>query len=257
MTPTTRMPGAPGGGFRVRRVGDPAGREDRGTAGEAEVDEAPPVDVGSVNAEATRATAVHRGGSRTPVGGSGASVASAPKAPAESPDRATSRRRSRSRVLTAALAVILVIAVAAAITFGLEWRAAGSETAAQNAAAASARSLVVALTNFDPGTVGADFSRIKSMSTGAFAGQADRFFATSIGRQLSQAGAASRGKVSALDVQSVNGSQATVFAVVSQTYLNDKQKTPLTDVLRLVIGLTDVNGNWLVSSVQVLQQPVG
>jgi hypothetical protein len=163
--------------------------------------------------------------------------------------------RGKSRVLMALLSLIAAVAIALSVIFWLGWSSARSATTAENAAAASARNLVVALTNFDPGTVSADFQRVKAMSTGAFGSQADKFFGSSIGKELSQAGAASRGRIDALEVQTVAGGRASVFAVVSQTYLNDKQKTPISDVLRLVIGLDDVGGNWLVSSVQVLQQP--
>ncbi len=163
---------------------------------------------------------------------------------------------SARRPLVALLAALAVLGIAGSILFGLAWSNARSASGSQNAAAASARSLVLALTNFDPGTVSADFQRIQSMSAGSFASQAQRFFASSIGKELSAAGAASRGRIVALDVQWVNGSQASVFAVVSQTYLNDRVKAPIVDTLRLVIGLRDTSGNWLVSSVQVLQQPV-
>jgi Mce-associated membrane protein len=232
----TRIPGRPDGGetspqpFGVRRVGEAPAQSPEPAASAFAT---PPAAVG--------------------VAPPGASPAPAAASPA--PTGVTRAARPPRRWLTGLLALVAVLGVAGSIIFGLAWSNASSANSAQTAAASSARSLVVALTNFDPGTIRADFSRIESMSTGAFASQAKHYFGSSYGSQLSAAGAASRGRVVALDVQSVSGSNATVFAVVSQTYLNDKVKTPVVDTLRLVIGLTETNGRWLVSSVEVVQQP--
>jgi|GEM_PF-6407674 len=257
MRSMTRIPGRPAGGASAGAVA--AAGADPGAAEGA--------DLGPTTAEPSPAFAVRRVGD--PVGARGVPEAAATPdawaAPAGSPSRpdpsasatsADTAHRPR-RWLVGLLGLVAALGLAGTVGFALAWSNANAATSAQNAAASSARSLVVALTNFDPGTVRADFSRIQSMSTGSFASQAKHFFGSSIGRQLSAAGAASRGRVVALDVQSVNGSHATVFAVVSQSYLNDKVKTPIDDTLRLVLGLTDTNGSWLVSSVQVVQQPVG
>ncbi len=177
-------------------------------------------------------------------------AAAAPPAAPERPHRwRVAARRSPGLVAVAALGV------AGTVGFGTAWGLGDHTSTPTAAVTTSARNLVLALTNFDPGTIRADFSQIQSDATGQFAAQARRFFGASIRKELTSAGAASRGRVDDLYVQSVNGDRATVFAVVSQKYLNKDATTPVNDTLRLVVGMTDVGGTWKTSSVQVLQQP--
>ena len=63
------------------------------------------------------------------------------------------------------------------------------------------------------------------------------------------------GQVRALYVQSCGTGQATVYAVVDQLYANDKVTTPQTDVLRIVLAMSEVSGRWKVADVTVLQGP--
>ncbi|MHB8246938.1 MAG: hypothetical protein ACYDGN_16630 [Acidimicrobiales bacterium] len=155
-----------------------------------------------------------------------------------------------------ALVAVAALGIVGTVGFGLAWASENGSSSAAPAVMTSARNLVIALTNFDPGTVRADFGQIQSDATGTFAKQAKRFFGTTIRKELALANAASRGTIDDLYIQSINGNHATVFAVVSQKYLNKNATAPVNDTLRLVMGLTDVNGTWKTSSVQVLQQPV-
>ncbi|MGH9297480.1 MAG: hypothetical protein ACRDZP_05830 [Acidimicrobiales bacterium] len=169
---------------------------------------------------------------------------------------AAASRTPRDRRLIRLLALVAALGVAGTVGFAVAWgtKSSGGPTAEVSS---GARNVVLALTNFDPGTVSADFSQIEQDSTGTFATQAKKYFGTSIRKELAAAHAASRGKIVDLYVQSVNGNQASVFAVVNQTYLNSNAKSPVTDVLRLALGMTDVSGTWKASSVEVLQQPAG
>lgn len=179
----------------------------------------------------------------------GAAVPEAP--PASAPTR---RPRRWPTVLLAGLAVA---GFAGTGYFGRAWlaqRASGSQEAQVRS---TATGFVTALTNFDPGTVVGDFSRIQSYATGSFATQARQFFGSTIGQQLQAAGAASRGQVADLFVESLSASQATVFAVVDQTYLNDKMSSAAADTLRLELVLSEQGSAWKVSTVTVLQSPAG
>ena len=77
------------------------------------------------------------------------------------------------------------------------------------------------------------------MATGAFATQAKQFFNSSIRKALEKALAESRGQIRALAVQSENqgAGTASVYAVVDQTYVNNKITSPQADVVRLVADL--------------------
>lgn len=56
-------------------------------------------------------------------------------------------------------------------------------------------------------------------------------------------------------VQSENrgAGTASVYAVVDQTYVNDKITTPQADVVRLIADLQQVGGVWKISDVTVLE----
>lgn len=155
-----------------------------------------------------------------------------------------------------ALALVAALGLAGTAGFGLAWAFDRGNASPTPGVLSASRNVVLALTNFDPGTIKSDFAQIRSDATGGFASQARRFFGTRIQGELKAANAASRGTVQELYVQSVSGGRATVFAVVSQRYLNKDASAPVNDTLRLVIGLTDIGGSWKTSSVQVLQQPV-
>jgi hypothetical protein len=158
---------------------------------------------------------------------------------------------------TVACAVLAVIGFAGTGYFGRAWLDQRSTNNATTSVKTASANFVSALTNFDPGTVDSDFTRIEDDATGPFASQAQSFFGTSIRQQLIAADAASRGQVRDLFVEAINGGQATVFVVVDQQYENSKSSHVASDTLRLELGLTDVSGRWLISSVDVLQSPTG
>jgi hypothetical protein len=187
-----------------------------------------------------------------------AAAASSSVAEDEAKDEsAPARREGRPRRWPVVLlALVAAGGIAGTAGFGRAWATAQAGSRATAAVAGTSRNFVIALTNFDPGTVSADFSQIQSYACCQFSGQASKFFGSTIRSELTKAHAASRGKISDLYVQSVSGSSASVFAVVDQTYLNSYAHSPIADTLRLVLGLTEVKGTWKVSSVQVLQQPV-
>jgi Mce-associated membrane protein len=191
-----------------------------------------------------------------PVGGKGtgeSADAGGTKARPASPPR-TGRHRRWPMVLCIVLAAL---GFAGTGYFGRAWLQQRSNADQQSQVRATATGFVQALTNFDPGTVDADFARIQSYATGQFATQARQFFGSSIRQQLQTAGAASRGQVRDLFVESLSGNDATVFAVVDQTYLNDKVKSAQADTLRLELDMTDLPGGWRISAVTVLQSPAG
>ncbi|HVX23232.1 MAG TPA: hypothetical protein VHB02_17965 [Acidimicrobiales bacterium] len=148
-----------------------------------------------------------------------------------------------------------VLGVAGTVGFGVAWAGQRGQAGGEAQAKASARTFLVALTNFDAKTVDADFSAITHMATGSFAGQADKFFNSSIRQQLEDALASSRGQIRDLYVQTYDGARASVYAVVDQLYANNKLSSPQSDVLRIVVDLAQVGGAWKVANVTVLTGP--
>lgn len=209
---------------------------------------------------ATPATAREPGGAEASAGVMAGGVADtavcepgAGEVAARGPRRRTTGRRRRAGFV--ALAIVAALGVAGTAGFGLAWAGLQSRQAGESQASAAARSFLVDLTNFDAKTVDADFTAVSSMATGPFAGQAQRFFNSTIRQDLQKALASSRGQVRDIDVQSYGGGEATVYAVVDQLYVNDKLTSPETDVLRLVVDMAQVDGYWKVAGVTVLQGP--
>ena len=162
-------------------------------------------------------------------------------------------RRRRAGVV--ALAAVALLGVAGTVGFGMAWKGLQDKQSGEAQARAAARTFLVDLTNFNAKTVDADFAAVSSMATGPFAAQAQKFFNSSIRQDLQKALASSRGQIRALDVQSDAGGSAAVYGVVDQLYVNDKLTSPQTDVLRMVVDLSQVGGRWKVADVRVLQGP--
>jgi hypothetical protein len=153
------------------------------------------------------------------------------------------------------LAVIACLGVAFAILFGIWWNGQRVQAGDRAAAQRTGQNFLIALTNFDSRTINSDFGRITSYATGDFAKQAQQFFGPQIRQQLEASQAASRGQISSLYVQSANGHNASVYAVVDQTIVNNKFNAPQADELRVVLTLNKVSAGWRVGEVTVLQAP--
>ena len=161
----------------------------------------------------------------------------------------------RGRAGMVVLAVIAVLGIAGTVVFWRSWSNLNGQNATADQASRAASTFLVDLTNFDAKSVDADFGRLQAMATGQFAKQAGQFFNSSIRQQLENALASSRGQVRNLYVQSVSGPTATVYAVVDQLFVNRSLAAPQSDVLRVVVQMTDVSGTWKVSDVTVLEGP--
>jgi hypothetical protein len=153
-----------------------------------------------------------------------------------------------------AVAVLAVLGLAGTLVFGLLWAGKSGSAAPSDPAMISAgRTFMTDLTNFNAKSIDADFNAINAMATGAFSGQATKFFNSSIRSELQDALAESRGQIRNLYVQSDNGSQAALYVVDDQVYVNNKITTPQSDVLRVVLNLQKVGGVWKISDVTVLE----
>jgi len=119
------------------------------------------------------------------------------------------------------------------------------------------REFAIALTNFDASTIDADFDRIVDFATGDFAEEADRFYDEEIRSQLREAQATSRSEIRDIYVQSFAGDTGVVFFTADQTVANNLSPQPLTDTLRVELGMARVGGDWKVRTVEVLDAPPG
>jgi hypothetical protein len=152
--------------------------------------------------------------------------------------------------------LVAVVGVVGTLVFGILYATKSSSGPVQDPAVVSAsRAFLTDFFNFNAKTVDSDFNAVDAMATGAFATQAQQFFNTSIRKALEQALAESRGQIRYVAVQSENqgAGTASVYAVVDQTYVNNKITSPQADVVRLIADLKQVNGVWKISDVTVLE----
>ena len=161
-----------------------------------------------------------------------------------------SRRAFRIVALVAALGLV------GTIVFGVLYATQGSSGPVQDPAVKSAANqFLTDFFNFTPKTVDSDFNAITAMATGQFSSQANGFFNSTIRKQLETADASSRGQVRYLAVQQEGNppGTASIYAVVDQTYANNKSTSLGSDVVRLTADLKQVNGTWKISNVTVLE----
>lgn len=179
-------------------------------------------------------------------------------AEADPPPPAARRRRSGppSRRAFRLVSLLAAAGIAGTLVFGVLDVTKGGGGLVQDPAVVSAsKAFLNDFFNFNAKTVDADFDSITRMATGQFSTQAKQFFNSKIRKALEQDLAQSRGQVRLLEVQSENqaAGTASVYAVVDQTYVNNKITTPQSDVVRLVADLEQVSGVWKISDVTVLE----
>ena len=151
------------------------------------------------------------------------------------------------------VALVAALGVLGTLIFGGLYATQSSSPTQNPAVHQSAQAFLSDFFNFNATTVDADFTAVTDMATGPFATQAKQFFNSSIRQALEKAQAQSRGQTRALYVQSETANAATLYAVVDQTYVNNKITTAQADVVHMVINLADVGGTWKISDVTVLE----
>ncbi len=171
----------------------------------------------------------------------------------EVPKVSTKKRRSLLKPYSIALTVIALVAIVFAAMFFTAYENDQNQLSQGVVVRQVSTNFLTALTNFNPKTVDSDLATLGTYATGNFKKQASQFFGSNIRQALEVTSAASRGQVRNLYLQSLSGNSANVYAVVDQTYVNNKMSTPSADVLRLSIDLTQqTGGKWLISDVTVL-----
>lgn len=148
-----------------------------------------------------------------------------------------------------------MLALAAAVTFGLLWQQEESQDRAEEELRREAERFVTALTNFSADTIEQDAREIRSFAVGEFKDEADAFFGQKAIAAIKEADAASRGDIESLYVQSLEGDNASAFAVVTETVTNAGLQEGRTETLRLEVGMIKTESGWKVNKVDILQSP--
>lgn len=177
------------------------------------------------------------------------------------PPRPPTRRRpggsapGPSRKTLAIVGVVAVLGLLGTLIFGVLYATKSSGQVQDPAVLSASRTFLTDFFNFDAKSVDSDFNAITNMATGQFSSQATQFFNSNIRKALESALAESRGQIRYLEVQSEGNppGTASIYAVIDQTYVNNKISTPQTDVVRLTANLQQVGGVWKISSVTVLE----
>jgi hypothetical protein len=165
------------------------------------------------------------------------------------------RRLTRARVWSVVPWAVAGVAVAAAVTFAILWVDARGSDREQEEVVESAREFLLALTNFSPQNIEQDVEEIRSFAVGQFAEEVEATFSEERIQEVRASEAVSTGRVQSVFIQSLEGTTASVFAVVRQTIVNRTLPAPRVDVLRVELGMIETADGWRVSSVQILQSP--
>jgi hypothetical protein len=119
----------------------------------------------------------------------------------------------------------------------------------------TARTFLVALTNFSADTIDEDVRKLRSFAVGDFATQVDDTFSPTRIEQIKRAKVVSTSQVRSVFIESLDGDQAKVFAVVDEKVTNNVSSAPRTDVIRVELGMINTTSGWKVNSVDILQSP--
>ena len=157
--------------------------------------------------------------------------------------------------LVPVMMVVTTLSLFIALLFGLAWGSLHSQQTTQNDVKNVARQFLVAYTNFTPKNLDAKFQTLQNLATGNFVTQADQIFGSNIRQALKQAQVSSEGEIRYLYVQSIGGTQASLYAWVDQTAVNNKVPKPFTDTLQMQLTLVDTNQGWKVTGARVLNSP--
>jgi hypothetical protein len=180
---------------------------------------------------------------------------------AADPPRPPTKRRpggpepGPSRKTLAIVGVVAALGLLGTLIFGVLYATKSSGQIQDPAVLSASRTFLTDFFNFDAKTVDSDFNAVTNMATGQFSSQATQFFNSNIRKALESALAESRGQIRYLEIQSEGNppGTASIYAVIDQTYVNNKISTPQSDVVRLIADLQQVGGVWKISSVTVLE----
>lgn len=177
----------------------------------------------------------------------------------ESPPAPPTKRRpggpppGPSRKAFGIVALVAALGLAGTLVFGLLYFTKSSGQVQDPAVLSASRTFLTDFFNFTPKTVDSDFNALTNMATGQFSTQAQQFFNSNIRKALETALASSRGNIRYLEVEHQGAGTAQIYAVIDQTYANNKITSVQSDVVRLLANLQQVNGVWKISNVTVLE----
>lgn len=156
--------------------------------------------------------------------------------------------------LVAVLVPWVLVAVLAGVTAValLQWQTLRSADADTAQARAAAIEVVRLLTEWDASD-GLEDTRqeLQALAADDFAGQIDELFGAEEVQQLVEAGVRSEGEIGDVFVQSLEGDNAEVFAVVTQTTTTARVDFPTSVIQRAAITLERQDGRWLAVSVEL------
>jgi hypothetical protein len=152
--------------------------------------------------------------------------------------------------------VLFGLALGAAVTFALLWTFdVGTAEGRQTEVRDTARRFLLALTNFSAQRIEDDVEEIRAFGVGQFAEEVEQTFSEERLAAIRENQVVSTGRVESVFVQSLEGSTASVFAVVNETIVNASLTAPRADVLRVELEMIETPDGWKVSTVEILQSP--
>jgi Mce-associated membrane protein len=147
---------------------------------------------------------------------------------------------------------VAILALVLAAFAGTQWADLYAAERTREEVRQEATSLVLSLTTFEGERIEDWVADAQSRATGEYAEQLSTLFDQGLRDALREQQVESRGEVTRLFVQDIDGDEASVFALVRQTTINAMISDPVQDELRMDITMERVDGQWLASDVAVL-----
>ncbi len=145
-----------------------------------------------------------------------------------------------------------LLGLALAVFFYLDTTDLRSAEATRADVLEAAEIMALRVTTFSGESIDDWVADTQSLATGDYADEVATLFDVEIRQGLADNQVQSVGQVTSSFVQEVDDDRAIVFAVLRQTFTSLNQPQPISDELRMEIGLQRVDGEWLTSEVAVL-----
>lgn len=150
---------------------------------------------------------------------------------------------------------VAILALALALVAGMQWADLYAAEQQRTAVREDARALALELTTFDGADIEQWLQRAQARATGDYAEQLTALFDQNLRDALRESQAVSRGEVTQVFVQEIDGDQAQVFVLARQTITNAQTEDPVQDELRMDITMERGDQRWLASDVAILGPP--
>lgn len=169
------------------------------------------------------------------------------------------RRRARRTIYPWVILLSGWLVAAGVMVLALVFVALGgplqAEAREREAVRVTASALAQHLTTFEGAAIDDWLAATQAQATPAYAAEVEELFDAELRATLRGSDTRAEGELVDVFVQSIGEEQASAFAVVHQTVVNDRLDEPVEETLRMEISLRQGERGWLAAGVEVMPAP--